>query len=1074
MFRFLRKSTFSLCLTLAAFHAADVIVLTDEAVAADEKRRVLKARQMESSNLNAELARQAEQKTLEAIKFLKEILGGENPPTGPRKAEMMLRLADLYFEQGRSIYLREMAAYEKVFDKCFNTDGCDFETMEPDNKESNKWQNNSIRLYEQILRNYPRYSRADEATFYLGMALFDLGRQDDAVKQFTKLVKQYPDSAMVPDAFVNIGEYYFENNNAYKALLAYKKATAYRESPKYSFALYKLAWCYYNVGEYGKAIEKMKSVVAYTQTETGQDKRMDLQGEALKDLVQFFADAGEMEEAYEYFNKLGKKELIRSMLKRLASMYFDQGKFEQCIQTYRRLISENPQSEDNPGYQTDIIKAYKKIGKQEETLQEIDRLLKTYGSNSSWARSNASNQDAVKEANSSIEKNLRTVAVEYHQRAKKLGRGDEAKRTYALAYKAYKVYLTEFPQSSHAYEVRYAFGELLYGVKKYAEAYDQYMAVVKIDAKGKHTKFCARSAMFAAKAMIDKEGKSNTKKSQGSVGKQEAQELTDWEKKYVAACRQFSELFPEDKKVQNIIYSIAYLLYNKHRFDEAAEQFRVVIKMNPQSREAEDGAHLILDAFVVNDDTANLRKNAKFFYEQERLGSKAFKKEVYEIYQKASFKLIEKTFEKNKDKKVAGDAFVAFYKEFKTTAKLETLSKALQNATVYYRDTEAISESMKIRHLLVEDPQFGAKTKYYYRQIAALGYDYETIASLDKAAFYYEKMFSLYPNELKKLKKSKDEDKDTKIANMESQAADAIYSAAVFRKALEDSKAAINNYQKLVTAFPNDSRIDDVKITIARIHEENEDWTPAANAFMAFYTQASKETSPDFTFLARLRHGKALEKMNQKSKADRVYKETVELYGKLVEAGAKPSLYTDYAAEMMFILAQPQLEEFMELGIKSLGKGAKRKAEDKHLIAQLKDKQQSLKGIGETYVPIIETGSGQWSLAALVQLGKAMEDHADTLENGDIPFYLTGDQAELYQMSMQDQVYPKIEEAVNFYKQALDKAYELTLYTEDTAFATRRLGVLRPDDFPRLEEEIIQPRFTSSKSRSYDFEKEMK
>ena len=91
MFRFLRKSTFSLCLTLAAFHAADVIVLTDEAVAADEKRRVLKARQMESSNLNAELARQAEQKTLEAIKFLKEILGGENPPTGPRKAEMMLR-----------------------------------------------------------------------------------------------------------------------------------------------------------------------------------------------------------------------------------------------------------------------------------------------------------------------------------------------------------------------------------------------------------------------------------------------------------------------------------------------------------------------------------------------------------------------------------------------------------------------------------------------------------------------------------------------------------------------------------------------------------------------------------------------------------------------------------------------------------------------------------------------------------------------------------------------------------------------------------------------------------------------
>ncbi len=195
-----------------------------------------------------------------------------------------------------------------------------------------------------------------------------------------------------------IGEYYFDNNNAYKALLAYQKATKYKNSPKYAFALYKLAWCWYNVGEFGKAIDTMKSVVQCSMTGSqtaGTKRRLTLQDEALKDLVRFFADAGEMEEAYAYFNKLGKKDLIRAMLKRLADTYFEQGKFEQCIQTYRRLIAEDPQSSKAPGYQNEIILAYQKIGRKKETLNEIKRLLDAYGKNSAWARTNSADHRRV-------------------------------------------------------------------------------------------------------------------------------------------------------------------------------------------------------------------------------------------------------------------------------------------------------------------------------------------------------------------------------------------------------------------------------------------------------------------------------------------------------------------------------------------------------------------------------------------------------------------------------------------------------------------------------------------------------
>ena len=151
---------------------------------------------------------------------------------------------------------------------------------------------------------------------------------------------------------MQIGEYYFDENNAYKALMAYQKATRYKDSPQYAFANYKLAWCYYNVGEYGKGIETMKGVVAFSMTAAeGQDdkKRLTLQEEALKDLVRFFADAGLMNEAYEYFNKLGKKAHPRHARRRRDLLRA--GQVRECIQTYRRLIAET-QGTDAPSTRT--------------------------------------------------------------------------------------------------------------------------------------------------------------------------------------------------------------------------------------------------------------------------------------------------------------------------------------------------------------------------------------------------------------------------------------------------------------------------------------------------------------------------------------------------------------------------------------------------------------------------------------------------------------------------------------------------------------------------------------------------
>jgi TolA-binding protein len=1019
--------------------------------------------------LNDEYARLAEQKRMESIEKLKGLLSKGVPDE--TKAEMMLRLADLYFQQGRYLYLKEMAAYDRMYEACFNTEGCNPDGVKADNSGSRAWQEKSIKLYQTILQSYPRYARADQATYFLGAAHKDLGDEASAVENFKQLVKLYPESQYIPDAYVLIGEYYFEvEGNAFGALKAYQKAASFTDSPKYSYATYKLAWCQYNVGEYQAAIETMKKVVDYSMSQAQSGSVIQLQDEALKDLVRFFADADQMDEAIEYFTKLGRADLIRSTLKKLAAMFFEQGKFDRSIEMYRRLIIDQPTAKDNPEYQSEIITGYKKLANRPKVLEEINRLRTDYGPNTAWQRANAADPKVIEEANAKIEVSLRSVAVEFHNEARaheKIHAAD-TQQLYDLAREAYKTYLELFPTNEKAYEVRYAYAELLYKQKDFAAAFEQYMAVVDMNPKGEHSRFCAESAIFAAEEQIKAEGGGGVKTNVSTKGLDKDVQplaLTAWEQKFVDACNKYATLYPEDKKVKDVIYKSAYLLYGKYRFDEASKQFQLVIAMDPRSKEAELAANLILDTLNITQKWESLKQTSKAFYDQEGLGGSEFKKDTYKVYMNSSFKLVEVNFEKDKDYGKAADGFVAFAKEFPDA---EITPQALNNAAAYYNNSGRIADSMTVRHLLVDDPKYGTKTKYYYDQIAFLGFDYETIANFDMSATLYEKLWVLTPAEKKKPENA------AKVEEIDKKSATALYSAAVFRKGLGQTDKAVEDYNMFATAFPTDERTPNVKITVGKTYEDQSRWQDAANVYQAYYKTPPANAPLEFVYFARLHYGQMMEKLGKPKDRDAVYKETVALYDKYVKGGGAPGPQTEFVAEMMFVLAQPQLDAYMAMKIKGPGKGASQKAEDKALIDSLSKKAKAMVDVEKTFLPIVDTKAGEWGLASLTALGKSYENMAETLRTGDVPSYLSDDQREFYMMGIEDKAYVLEEKAVNAYTLALEKAYQLTIYNDDTAYATRQLGVLRPDDYPGLTEQVLDPRWTAQKAGSkFDFEKSL-
>ena len=1064
-YRNLRSAGLGLSLALALFSVAT-------ADAAEDERRALSLDDVSEEQVqNTALRAEAEAKRREAMDRLRALL--RDADDGDRKAEMMLRLADLYYQQGRADYFEEMETFQAAFDACFNRsetgDECD--KMKPDNKTSFDWYGKAVKLYELILKHYPRFARADEATFFLGSTYQEMDKKERALGAFKQLVKLYPTSRYVADGYVLIGEYYFEKNEAFPALRAYLKATNFKESDRYAYAMYKLAWCYYNVEDYGKSIDTMKAVVAFSmENSEGDSSKIRLEEEALKDLVRFFADAGEMDEAYDYFTKLGKKDLIRSMLKRLAGLYFEQGKWDQSVDTYRRLIMETPSHPDNPGYQNEIVDAYRKMGQKDKVLDEIRRLKTEYGKASAWWRANASNPEAQADADDAIEKSLRRTATEFNKEARQLDktRHPRAGAAYEAAIQAYQVYLEDYSQNKNAYNVHYDFAELLYDRKMYEGAFNEYMTVVKMDPKGQHSRFCAESAIFAAEEMVKKAGGGEIKAAAVKVTKDvEPQPLSDWEKRLIEACRQYAELYPSDKKVEIATYKSAFLLYQRYHFTEAAEQFRAVINMSPKSRNAEFSANLILDALAVREEYLSLRDTAKAFYDQKDLGSSKFKKEMYELYASSSFKVIELEFEKNGDKGKTADSFVAFYEEFPTYKNSDL---ALNNAAAYYYQVNRVADSMRIRHILIDDEKFGPKTKFYYSQVAALGFDYERLADFDIAANYYDQLWSLYPEEREKKVKAKADDET--LAKMDEQAAAALYSAAVFRNALGDWQGGVDRYNTFLTAFPKDERGLDTRLTIANIYETEEQWELAAKAFNQFYSKGPKDLSTDMNFFARLHYGRALLAQGKVSEARKHYASTIKLFKKLTDGGLAPGVHTQFAAEMMYEVSKPEFTAYQALVLKGAGRGASQKREDKAFKDSLQAKTKARVELEATYTEIIQTGAGEWALASLVSLGRAYENMTKTLIESPTPSYLTEDQEEIYRMTLEDKGYVFTEKAVEAYKLALEKSYELNLYNDNTAYATRRLGSLRPEDYPGLVETIPEPGLTAEKVRAYDLETE--
>ena len=1017
-------------------------------------------------------SQQADKKRDEAIEELKKLI--PKAPTD-RKAEMIFRLAELYWQKSKYNYGLEMSAYEKAYQAWSDSGSKKGEPTAKDfTRESELIKQNALKLYEKVLEEFPTYQRNDEVLFYLGYNEYEAGNKDKAVGHYWTLIKQFPQSKLVPDAYLQLGEHFFGANDVAKARKAYERALATNVPKVKSYALYKLSWCDYNVQEYAEGIKKLKEVIANSEKSDKDKDALQLKSEALGDLSRFFSYVDETETAFAYFKEKGGEDIAIRYTARLAELFHDQGKWDLEITTYRLLNNKYPMYAKAPAYQSNVVTAYSKLNDKENVRKEVERLVDLYRPGTPWYREQERKNDkaTLEYAFDLTESNLRELVTEYHRDAQK--RKDVP--TYQLARDIYKKYLDVFTETESAYQMRFFYGEVLWALKEWRAAADVYDAVARLKppagVKENYTRTAAFDAILAwekivaegDKGNVDMTQKIDEKKKKGEVdktvttliiknldsSKTYAEEvIPENELRLSAACDlYFSIADPKDDDLPAIKFKAAFI-YSKHNhFVEAAKRYAEVIERWPGGELSHKAANIVLDSLNVQQQWEALEKYARGFKANKALvgGDKKFAEELQGLVEGSAFKSILVADERAR--KLGGDEqeaalsavatrFRGFQKEFADSTYSD---KAVYNSLIIYQKADELDNAIEMAELLIDKYK---KSDLVEPSTFLLASFNEQTSNFQAAADQYLKYYDTY-------KDPKDIKEKAKQDAVKKKAADALNNAGVYYQGMQDSKSAISAFEKYTTEYAERADAADVAWRICEIQEADKKWKETIDCFNKFKDKYKKASQAKI-FESRYRIALALEELKQHPQAVTEYKWLRDNYSKLPKADQEAPGARLAGAHSAFELLEPEFADYMKLKITLNKKTLTEKTAKAEELACVDSGENKCKKPGK-YLAILSYGNGEYGIAALTRMGLIYRSVANEIRNAPLPKNLDEDQLEIYRAELDNFALGPEEKALEAFENATAKAYELNVYNKWLLLAQENIKELNQNKYPDLQQ----------------------
>ena len=881
------------------------------------------------------------EKREEAIKLLRQEL---DSGAKANRDNVLLQLGQLYIEKYMELSYRESQVYNQLYIDYEKNKAEGKKTGNPpklDNSRSAYYLKEALTIFYRLEKEYPKHPRIDEVIYFIGFVEMEGKKSEKGIRYLERVIKEFPESAKYEDAAVYLADYYFDKNK-FKLAQDYYQKLVKRDSSMKDYARYKLAWVELNTGGPSKAVLQMKSLITHLGSSADKGK-FSLREQALRDLVVFYADSGELADAVEFFTKAQGKTKALENLKVLAEAFRSKAQDEAAIQAYTRLIKEFGEVPEAPKWYLGIYECETRLGKSKGGVNKLVKLVQKFNEESDWAKSFPEDKLAEKKEGLELIASEAEKAAFFHHQA---GQRSSDKGHYEAAIKLYSSLLDYFPKIPSRKKIAFFRGEALYAQSRWLEAADSYMMAAQMAPKDKLSEEAVYNAILAVDHLTTR-SKKITKYS-----KEEAKEidttpkdLTKPEEKFIEIAHFYAKEYPQGQHVGDVIFREGTIYYQKNQFEKADEVFQKLVRDNPKHKTAPTAAHLILDMYNIRKDYSGLTKQAQVFFEKPNLGDTKFKSEMKKIMGEVDFKQIE-FLEKENKWTDAGDSYFRFYQN---NPKAELAEKALYNAFVSYEKADSPEKTAEMARVFIgkfPKSEFSAKVILNLAKQSERSFDFE------QAQRFYELYCERFPKEKESRK--------------------ALYNAAVFSELLEKNKEAIDLYEQYLKqgAVSGDEKRA-ILISQAKIYRKMGNWEKVKSIYRSLAND-SKNQDEKLKILAELT--RLYEKSGKASEKQALAKEIRSQMASQKKGSL--GLASFYAAEVDFEKIKTERETYQKI---------KLRFPPDALVALFKKKQKALLKLASSYDNIVEFGVPEWGVAALYEKGEAYQELAESFRQVKIP-----------------------------------------------------------------------------------------
>ncbi len=1049
----------------------------------------------------------ADQKRDELIAQLENDIIPKFEADHPQRPDLLFQLSEYYWEKFRFLYAQEEQQNDQAYQRYqarLTAGEKNLTAPKVDHRESEQHRARTMALYEEILSQHPKFEKTDQVLFSLGSNLQDLSdaKQDPqlrsrAAQRYEELIKRYPQSRLVPDTYVQLGDYYFDNNKLEQATANFQKALRSKVPKIYSYALYKLAWCDFNYNAYEKGLAKLHQVVDYAQSH-GQGM-VDLRNEALADAVLFYTKLDQPNQAVAYFNSKAEEPRRSKLVAKLGGQLSEAGYYDHSTQVFKKLISEDPMRPQAPAFQEAIVANFEQLRQRDSVKKEVKALAETYRPGGEWWKANLKDRTVLREAFSVGEEATRKIVTEYHTEAQKT----DQVNTYRLTRDLYRQYITAFSTSEdpefvsdYAFNMMFYYAQILWGLEEWeasADAYDRVVAFKVPDrpeardlAKEEYRKIAAFSAILAYDKLIkiergeltatvlkdgqkiredkDKGGMSKLGKGIKRDVRAQPVALTRFEQKMVAASDAYARLDPalrEQKDEVEIRANAALIYFDKNHFPEAEKRFAELISRWPEEERAREAADLTMFVMEGQERWEELRDASARFLTNAKLAKPGseFAQRVGGVLEGSSYKWIDEVVnKKNQQPLVAAEQFLKFVEAY---PKAKTADRAMTYAMLLFRDAgqldRAILTGERALQLHSGSP-LEPKVRFTLAKLYEVTADFQRSAQMNEAFLAsQDRRRAAFESLKKKLQEAKGkkaseetvkeltERKATEeelLKESESWVADARFNAGLWWEGLGQHEKAVASFRGYLKQFPDRADAPAIALRVASLYEKDQKWSEANRAYADFQQRYAKKAEPAQQFQARYGQLNVLRQAGRKGEAERAETELVRAWTQLpAPAKEELSALTHYA-QARFAQVEPRFVQFQQIKLNRLGT----------LQRDLKAKQKRLAELEKAYVEVISLGAGTQAIAALTRIGLAYEDLAKNILESPTPRGLDEEQEAMYRGEIEGLAAPVEEKAIEAFEKALEKSYELKLYSDWVFQAQEKLNSYRPGAYAQVRQ----------------------